>query len=352
MSKIAQGGGAPRFSEISRVRRDWSPAQVRDYIADLPIWSESTEVRQKFGGLTNRTYFAYVEGQPKYAIRVGFDQYRTRQTSVIECTLAAQRLGIGPRLIYAEPNVSVTGFVEGQGLQLEQMKDPAVMRCVIEMMKKIHAGRDAVHETISYWWPFDTVRRWMNTMEAGKAATDWQPSPWAHRVPRLRTIVDRLERAVGPFLPTFTHNDMTFVNLFMAPAGYIEIIDWDGGAFGHPLFDLGEMLMWAEADDKTCEDALNYYYGALSVDEMKTRLTEVHAFQAIAALRLVIECVYTDLDPYYHVTPEEFAEGMKEVLPGQTPSLMGLAELLMPRFEQLWRDHEHLFPARTRDAIA
>ena len=144
----------PIFSEISRVRRQWTPTEVRDYIAALPIWKEPVEIRQKFGGLTNRTFFAYVDGQPRYAIRVGFDQYRTRQTSVIQCTLAAHALGLGPRLVYAEPNLSVTDFVVGSGMQLEQMKDPAIMRRIIDRMKIVHGGRRAVRETISYWWPF------------------------------------------------------------------------------------------------------------------------------------------------------------------------------------------------------
>ncbi len=336
---------APIISEISRVRRQWTPTQVSDYIAALPIWNESVEIRQKFGGLTNRTYFAYVNGKPKYAIRVGFDQYRTRQTSVIQCTLAAYELGLGPRLIYAEPNLSVTDFVEGSGMQLDQMKDPAIMRHIIDRMKVIHAGRHAVRETISYWWPFDTVRRYMDSMATGKAATDWKPSPWADRLPRYREITDRLERGIGPFLPTFTHNDMAFVNMIISPSGEIMLIDWDGGAFGHPLFDLGEMLMWAEADEPACVMALKHYYGSLTSAEMQQRLTEVHSFQTIAALRLVTECLETDLDPFYHVTPVEFAEGMKEVLPGQTPALIGLAELLLPRFEALWEEYQQLFPA-------
>ncbi len=334
-----------QFSEISRVRRTWTPTQVRDYIAALPIWQEPVEIRQKFGGLTNRTFFAWAGGRPRYAIRVGFDQYRTRQTSVIQCTLAAQRLGIGPRLLYAEPNLSVTEFVEGSGMQLEQMKDPEMMRRLIDRMKLIHNGRWAVRETISYWWPFDTVRRYIDALESGKAATGWQPSPWADRVPRYREITARLERGIAPFLPTFTHNDMAFVNMIVSPRGEIMIIDWDGGAYGHPLFDLGEMLMWAEADESACVMALEHYCGALDPGQMRQRLKEVHAFQTIAALRLVTECLETDLDPYYHVTPDEFAEGMKEVLPGQTPALIGLAEMLLPRFEELWSRYQHLFPA-------
>ncbi|MFO1465936.1 MAG: phosphotransferase [Steroidobacteraceae bacterium] len=335
----------PIISEISQVRRQWTPTQVRDYIAALPIWKEPVEIRQKFGGLTNRTYFAYAGDEPKYAIRVGFDQFRTRQTSVIQCTLAAHEIGIGPRLVYAEPNLSVTDFVEGKGLELEQMKDPAVIRRIVDLMKKVHAGRRAVHETVSYWWPFDTVRRYMDSMEFGKAATDYKPSEWADKLPRYRDITDRLERGIGPFLPTFTHNDMAFVNMIVRPGGDIVLIDWDGGGFGHPLFDLGEMLMWAEADQATCEMAVKHYYGSIGAAELKQRMKEVHSFQTIAALRLVTEVLETDLDPYFHVTPAEYDEGMKEFFPGQTPRLIGLAEMMVPRFENAWKDYGHLFPA-------
>jgi len=59
---------------------------------------------------------------------------------------------------------------------------------------------------------------------------------------------------------------------------------------------------------ETCEMALEHYFGSVTPAEMKQRLTEVHSFQTIAALRLVTECLETDLDPFYHVTPEEFAE--------------------------------------------
>ena len=238
---------APIFSEVSVVRRDWSPQAVRRYIEGLPIWKEPVEIRQIFGGLTNRTFFAYAEGKPKYAIRVGFDQYRTRQTSVIQCTMAAHTLGIGPRLIYAEPNLSVTDFVEGHGMELDQMKDPEVIRRIVDRIKIVHGGSWAIQETISYWWPFDTVRRYMNALETGKAATEWKPSAWADKVPRFREITRRLERALGPFHPTFTHNDMAFVNMIFSRSGEIMLIDWDGGAFGHPMFDVGEMLMWAPA---------------------------------------------------------------------------------------------------------
>ena len=190
-------GASTRIEEVSRVLRSWTPEETARYIHTLPIWDGEVKVEQKFGGLQNRTYFVTDRHGQRSAVRVGFDQTRTRQTSVVECTLAAQRLGLGPRLLYAEPNLTVTEFVEGQGMALEQMKDRQIMARVIERMKLLHEGSHAVKETISYWWPFDTVRRYLDRMESGKAATGWRPSKWAHRVPRFEALHEQYAPEFG-----------------------------------------------------------------------------------------------------------------------------------------------------------
>jgi thiamine kinase-like enzyme len=331
------------LGEISRVQRSWSAAQTAQYIAGLPIWSGEVEVKQHFGGLQNRTYFATAPDGQKYAIRTGFDQFRTRQTSVVQCTIAAHTLGLGPRLVYAEPNLTVVEFVDGAGVTLEQMKDPQFMRAVIERMKMLHEGAWAIQETISYWWPFDTVRRYLKWLETGRAATGCQPSRWAYRVPELRDITNRLEKVIAPYIPKFTHNDMVFVNMIMSRRGELLFIDWDGGAYGHPMWDLGEMLMWAEADEEVTRKAVLQYHGPLNAGELEQKIREVRAFQIMAAMRLITETLDANLDPYYYLTPEEQAQSMKLILPGQDASLEGLVELVTPRFEALWGLHKHEF---------
>jgi thiamine kinase-like enzyme len=333
------------IGEISSIRRTWSAEQTRQYIEQLPIWGGQVKVDQVFGGLQNRTYFATKSTGEKFAARVGFDQFRTRQTSVVQCTIAAHALGLGPRLVYAEPNLTITEFVHGAGMTLEQMKDPMILSKVIERMRILHNGSHAVKETISYWWPFETVRRYLNSMETGKRATGGIPSRWSDRVPGFRRITNRLEKAIAPYIPKFTHNDMVFVNMIFDRRGDIMFIDWDGGGYGHPMWDLGEMLMWAEANETVCREALWLYYGSIGQAELQQRLREIHAFQVMAALRLVTEVLDADLDPYFFLTPAEVAESMKVTLPGQKAELFGLAELLMPRFELLWNSYKHEFPA-------
>jgi thiamine kinase-like enzyme len=335
----------PMIQEISTIRRDWSAARTKDYVSVLPIWNGAVEVEQLFGGLQNRTYVVRTAAGEKFAGRVGFDQYRTRQTSVVQCTIAAHALGLGPRLVYAEPNLTVTEWIDGRRMEQEELKDWAIMRRVIDRMKILHEGTNAVRETISYWWPFDTVRRYLVSMETGKKASGFQPSKWVHLVPMYRDITNRLEKAIGPYYPKLTHNDMAFVNMIFDCRGEIMFIDWDGGGYGHPLWDLGEMLMWAEANDETVRFAIEHYYGSLPRAELSRRVREVHAFQVVSALRLIVEVMETDLDPYFFLTPEEMAEGMKIILPGQKPELNGLVDLLMPRFHQYWKAYEHEFPS-------
>jgi thiamine kinase-like enzyme len=331
------------IAEISRVRRDWSAEQTRDFIATLPFWNCKISLEQHFGGLQNRTYFANTEDGRRYAVRTGFDQARTRQTSVVQCTIAAHTLGLGPRLAYAEPNLTVVEFVAGKGLTLQQMKHPEIIRMIVDRMKILHEGAWAIQETISYWWPFDTVRRYLKWMETGRAATGFKPSRWANRIPELRDITERLERVIAPYVPKFTHNDMAFVNMILNPRGEVVFIDWDGGAYGHPMWDLAEMLMWAEADEEVTRKAVQQYHGPLSGGALQQKMREVRAFQIMAAIRLITECMDVNLDPYYYLTPEEQAESMKVILPGQDASLDGLIELLVPRFELLWGQHKHEF---------
>ncbi len=326
-------------NEISRLRRDWNSEQTQDYIRSLPIWTGTIQIEQKFGGLQNRTYFIKDGDGKQYAARCGFDQYRTRQTSVVNCTIAAAKLGLGPKLRYAEPNLTITDFVGGPKMQPEQLRDPKTMARVIERIKIMHNGSHAVEETMSYWWVFHTVRRYLDAMERGKAATGFKPSEWVDEVPRLRDITCRLERAIGPFIPTFTHNDLAYVNMIFDENGEVLFIDWDGGGFGHPMWDLAEMLMWLESDEDMDRYAMTCYHGKLDEPAMLKLLREHRAFQIMASLRLITEVMETALDPYFYLTPEEMGISMQEFFPGQQAHLNGLIDLLRPNFERMWAKH-------------
>ncbi len=327
------------INDVSTVRRDWSTEHTQEYIRDLRIWTGLVRIEQKFGGLQNRMYFATDGDGRRYAVRCGFDQYRTRQTSVVNCTIAAAKLGLGPRLRYAEPNLIVTDFVQGPKMRAEQLRRPEMLAHVIQRMKVMHAGSDAIEETVSYWWPFHTVRRYLTAMETGKSATGYRKSAWLAEVPFFRDVTRRLERAIGPYYPAFTHNDLAYVNMIFDQGGRVLFLDWDGGGYGHPMWDLAEMLMWLESDEEMDRYALACYCGQLSETRMRELLREHRAFKIMASLRLVTECMENALDPYFYLSPDEYAQSMNEFFPGQRAELAGLIDLLRPNFDKYWRLH-------------
>jgi thiamine kinase-like enzyme len=326
------------LSEISMLRRDWDTRSTQDHIRQLPIWTGQIQMHQKFGGLQNRTYFVTDGDGKRYVVRCGFDQYRTRQTSVVHCTLAAARLGLGPQLRYAEPNLMVTDFVTGPQMQVMQLRDPAFVASLVQTIKAMHEGSEAIYESISYWWAFHTVRRYLKTMETGASPTNWIPSQWIAEVPFFREVSHRLERAIGPFTPCFTHNDLTYVNIMYSSPNRdrIWLIDWDGGAYGHPMWDLAEMSLLTGVNDEFDRYVLASYWGKLSEARMKTLQYEHRAFKMMAGLRLIVEVMVTAHDPYFYLTPEEMGESMKISFPGQQEHLNGLADLLRPGFNEMW----------------
>jgi thiamine kinase-like enzyme len=332
-----------QINEISRLHRDWDTRRTQDYIRSLPIWTGTIELTQKFGGLQNRTYFIVDGDGKRYVVRCGFDQYRTRQTTVVQCVLAAARLGIGPQLRYAEPNLSITDFVTGPQTQLGQIKDKKHIARVIETMKIMHDGSEALGESVSYWWAFHTVRRYLNTMEAGVAATQFRKSQWADEIGFFREVTHRLERAIGPYMPCFTHNDLHFVNIMhSSPAkDRLWFIDWDGGGYGHPMWDVAEMTLLGGPDDAWDRWVLRQYCGKQTATKMKRLVHEHRAFKIMAALRLIVEVMVTAQDPYFYLTPEEMAESMKVSFPGQQQHLNGLIDILRPTFTELWQLYGH-----------
>jgi thiamine kinase-like enzyme len=330
-----------QIEEASPIRRGWDTGQTMAHIRQLPVWAGPIELRQLFGGLQNRTYFITDGDGARYVARSGFDQGRIRQTSVVACTLAAARLGIGPALRYAEPGLTITDFVHGPQVRHEQQRDPAVLARIIDVLKVMHGGSEALTGPVSYWAPFHTVRRYLDDLEKGFAATGHTPSPWAAEVPFFRSVTHRLERAIGPCNPVFTHNDLGFANImFRTPREEaLWLIDWDGGGYGNPLWDLAEMAMWANADEALDRFLLSCYFGQLSEAPLRDRLHEHVAFKIMAALRLMTECMQAAVDPYYYLSPEEVRESMRANFADQQTTLAGIVDLLRPTFERLWQTH-------------
>ena len=81
------------------------------------------------------------------------------------------------------------------------------------------------------FWVFHVLRDYGWTLRDGRSAH-------LDKLPRLQSIADALEDAVGPIEVVFGHNDLLPAN-FIDDGSRIWLIDWDYAGFNSPLFDLG-----------------------------------------------------------------------------------------------------------------
>jgi len=71
-------------------------------------------------------------------------------------------------------------------------------------------------------------------------------------LPRLLSIAEELERAIGPITIVFAHNDLLAAN-FIDSGDRLWLIDWDYAGFNSPLFDLANLASnnGIEGEDET-----------------------------------------------------------------------------------------------------
>jgi thiamine kinase-like enzyme len=236
----------------------------------------------------------------------------------------------------------ITDFIEGPQLQQQHQHDPKMLANIVSVLKIVHGGSEALPTSVTYWAPFATVRRYLVDLETGFPDLGISAPPdWAQNIAFYRDVTHRLERAIEPRIPVFSHNDVGFVNMmFKTPAmDQIWLIDWDGGGYANPMWDIGELAMWAAADEDMDRFLLTQYWGAVPESRMKDFLYQHRAFKIMGALRLMTECAQAAIDPAYYLSPEEVSHSMDANFAGQHKELGGLVDLLRPRFDRLWSLH-------------
>src|SRR5439155_26225371 len=110
------------------------------------------------GGLTNRNYRIDADGQ-SYVLRVagkdtallGIDR-----ACEVACSRAAEALGVGPEVVayLPEHEAMVRRFVPGRLLTVRDIRQPAVLSRVAEILRRYHGGPPGAGS----FSPFATVR--------------------------------------------------------------------------------------------------------------------------------------------------------------------------------------------------
>jgi thiamine kinase-like enzyme len=229
-------------------------------IAALPCWRGPVSPQRLAGGITNVNYVVEDAGE-KFVVRVGGDipVHHVMRFNELAASRAAWAAGVSPEVVHAEPGVMVLRFVEGRVFAEADLREPANLERVVELLKKVHHDIPRhLRGPVLLFWVFHVIRDYGHTLIEVR-------SRHAPDLPRLIAAAEAMERAVGPVEPVFGHNDLLAANL-IDDGTRLWLIDWDYGGFGSPLFDLANLATNNQLADEWERWLLEAYFGAAVSD--------------------------------------------------------------------------------------
>ena len=229
--------------------------QIQERIRLLPeLRGRSLSFSPLAGGLTNRNY-RIDSADGSYVLRVaGQDTglLGINRAREVACSRTAAELGVGPELVayLPEDDAMVTRFVPGRVLTMEDIQQPAVLRRVVEALRRCHGGPPGAGS----FSPFTTVRNYCALARERDARF---PDCLERALERLACIERDLQ---SDDLPCLCHNDLLAGN-FIDDGARVRIIDWEYGGMGDRFFDLGNLAANNEFSARHEQALLALYFG-------------------------------------------------------------------------------------------
>ncbi|MDC0936673.1 phosphotransferase [Pirellulales bacterium] len=249
--------------------------------AGLACWSGPVQPEPVYGGITN-TNFVVRDGDLSYFVRIGEDVpvHGIVRANEVSAARAAEAAGVSPPLVYNEPGVIVTQFVDGRTLQPEDFRSAAMLERVARLLQKCHYEIPKhLRGPIQMFWAFHVIRDYAATLRDARSRS-------VPILPELLASADVLEADVGRIEVVFAHNDLLAAN-FIDDGRRLWLVDWDYGGFGSPLFDLGGLASNNQLSSEEETALLEIYFGG-AVDA-ETR----HRFEAMKCVSLLREAMWS-----------------------------------------------------------
>jgi thiamine kinase-like enzyme len=265
---------------------DTESSRLAERIAALSIWAGRVDPEPLAGGITNQN-FKIEDGGRRYVVRVGHDLlvHGVVRATELAASRAAHLAGLSPAVVHAEPGILVLDFIEGRTFTAEDIRNPANLERLIDMVKRCH--RDVpqhLRGPAAIFWAFHVVRDYGHTLREGG-------SLHLAMLPDLLARADRLEAAVGPIDVVFGHNDLLAAN-FIDDGKRLWLVDWEYAGFNSPLFDLGGLASNSELTSEQADRALALYFGRPVDDQLRRRAA---AMTAASLLRETMWCMVSEI---------------------------------------------------------
>jgi len=236
---------------------------IQEAIARVPLWTNrrEIEVSELEGGITNLNYRVDVDGK-SYHLRIAGENTELlgiNRENEYRAHLVAGELGIAPEVVYfIEPEgYIVSRFIDGQPIPPEELRQPANLLKVAEILHNIHA-LPTIPGTFS---AFQVVRDYTVVAKQYKV-TFPQNFDW------LISQMNSAESALSAqrFFPRPCHNDLLNGNFILMD--HIYVLDWEYAGMGDIFFDLANFSNNHELSDAESLALLHCYFPEVTAQDV------------------------------------------------------------------------------------
>lgn len=253
------------------------------------------------GGITNRNYRARLGGRDCVVRLPGEDTQLLGIDRTAECLAAdrAAQLGIGPALLHADERCIVTAFVPGDPVDSEELRrDP------IEVAASLRAfHRSGLRLRTGFWVP-DLLATYADVVRERGATL---PAAYA----RVQRLVERIAQALPLSDAVPCHNDLLAGNLIRS-GSRVLLVDWEYAGMGHRFFDLGNLAVNNDFDERGERLLLHAYFGEPATT---SRLASLRLFRLVSDAREaawgVVQGLISELDFDFTAYADEHFERLE-----------------------------------------
>jgi thiamine kinase-like enzyme len=227
------------------------------------IWpGRQVELEALGGGITNRNFKVVVDTDA-FVLRIGGKDTNLLgidRRAEYEASRVAASLGIGPEVVgFLEPEgYLVTRFIEGDPVDVHA---DGTVRHIGRLLRRLHGGPAIPGRFNS----FRVVEMYRQTALEHRVR-----EPDAYR--RAHEWAAAIERVRGPQPERPCHNDLLNANFINDGEG-VRIVDWEYAGMGDVFFDLANLAVNHELDEREERELLEAYFGEVrEVDHAALRL--------------------------------------------------------------------------------
>jgi thiamine kinase-like enzyme len=263
-----------------------------DLIRNLPCWTGSLDIEPMHGGLSNVTFLVKNCGQ-RSVVRLGQDYpfHHVNRAREVMTAQAAHHAGFGPKVIYSQPGVLVSDFIDGKTFHAQDVRMNGER--IAKFIAQFHTEMGQHITGSAYmFWVFHVIRDYARTLSQ-------TGGPWTDMLDGYVLLAGELESAQAPLPIVFGHNDLLPAN-FLDDGSRLWLIDYEYAGFTTSMFDVAGVSANADMDSHQSELFLNQYFDGQSGSQSAQINRSFLAMQCAAALR---EAMWAMVSHVYLKTP-------------------------------------------------